>query len=399
MTDLKVVALGDCVRPVKTWNPLKVAGEDEFTYIDLSAVDQESKQIVGARNVSCAEAPSRARQLVEAGDVLVSTVRPNLNGVARVGIEHHGATVSTGFCVLRPVAETLDGGYAFQWVKSPSFVADMVSKATGASYPAVSDRIILESRLPLPSLPEQRRIAAILDQADALRAKRREALAQLDSLTQSIFIEMFGDPSHSTASFPTCSLDALLASPLQNGAYYPKETYSNDGVEMVHMSDAFNGLVKRGALKRVDCGDRDLIKYRLLESDILIARRSLTYEGAAKPCRVPASSEPLIFESSFIRVSPDLAKVTTEYLFRYLQNDRVRQRHIRPFVTQSTISGINQSNLEQVSVVVPPIDLQRVFETRIHGVETLKAIHLAAIAEADALFASLQHRAFTGLLS
>lgn len=190
MTDLKVVALGDCVRPVKTWNPLKTAGEDEFTYIDLSAVDQERKQIVEARNVACSEAPSRARQLVEAGDVLVSTVRPNLNGVALVGVEHHGATASTGFCVLRPTADKLDGGYAFQWVKSPSFVADMVSKATGASYPAVSDRIIFESRLPLPPLPEQRRIAVILDQADALRAKRRESLAQLESLTQALFVEM-----------------------------------------------------------------------------------------------------------------------------------------------------------------------------------------------------------------
>ena len=88
----------------------------------------------------------------------------------------------------------------------------------------------------------------------------------------------------------------------------------------------------------------------------------------------------------------------TEYLFRYLQNERVRQTHIRPFVTQSTISGINQSNLEQISVVVPPIDLQRDFAVRIQGVETLKATHLAALAECDALFASLQQRAFAGQL-
>ena len=72
----------------------------------------------------------------------------------------------------------------------------MVRRATGASYPAVSDRIVCESKVPLPPLDEQKRIAEILDKADALRAKRRAALAQLDILTQSIFLDMFGDPRH-----------------------------------------------------------------------------------------------------------------------------------------------------------------------------------------------------------
>jgi type I restriction enzyme S subunit len=181
----------------------------------------------------------------------------------------------------------------------------------GAGVPTLNRNLVHGEPIRVPPLPEQRRIAAILDQADALRTQRREALAQLNSLTQSIFIEMFGDPSRCAPSFPSASLDALLSSPLQNGAYYPKEIYSNDGVEMVHMSDAFNGIVKRGTLKRVDCSDRDISKYGLSDSDILIASRSLTYDGAAKPCRVPTSPEPLIFESSFIRISPDPKKVST----------------------------------------------------------------------------------------
>ena len=194
MSGWQAIPVGDLVEPVKTWNPLRANHEEVFDYIDLSAVDQAAKAILGVREVACGEAPSRARQLVSTGDVLVSTVRPNLNGIAKVNPELDGATASTGFCVLRPRPNLLSSSYLFHWVKSPQFVADMVSKATGASYPAVSDRIIFESAIAAPPLPEQRRIAAILDQADALRAKRREALAQLDSLTQSIFIEMFGDP-------------------------------------------------------------------------------------------------------------------------------------------------------------------------------------------------------------
>src|SRR5690606_17508580 len=167
-----------------------------------SAVDQDAKAVTGARKLACSEAPSRARQLVRAGDVLVSTVRPNLNGVALVPMELDGATASTGFCVLRPRAGQLDSRYLYHWVKSPRFVSDMARKATGASYPAVSDRIVWESKLPLPPLPEQRRIAEILDKADALRAKRRAALAHLDTLTQSIFLDMFGDPATNPKGWP-----------------------------------------------------------------------------------------------------------------------------------------------------------------------------------------------------
>jgi type I restriction enzyme S subunit len=159
----KTVALGDLVEPAKTWNPMRSPSDEVFDYIDLSAIDQDAKLIIGVREVSCGEAPSRARQLVACGDVLVSTVRPNLNGVARVPDQLNGATASTGFCVLRARESKFDSGYLFHWVKSPAFVADMVNKATGASYPAVSDRIIFDSRMPLPPLAEQRRIAEVLD--------------------------------------------------------------------------------------------------------------------------------------------------------------------------------------------------------------------------------------------
>jgi len=207
------IPIGRLVSQVLTWNPLKPGNEeDSFEYIDLSAIDQELKRITGARNILCAEAPSRARQLVRADDVLVSTVRPNLNGLAIVPSELDGATASTGFCVLRANREVLEPGYIFHWAKSPGFVANMVSLATGAGYPAVSDRIILDSGIPLPPLSEQRRIAAILDKADALRTKRREALAQLDRLAQAIFVEMFGDPAVNPKGWPVSCIGNLLES-------------------------------------------------------------------------------------------------------------------------------------------------------------------------------------------
>lgn len=399
MTAFAPVPLRKLVSEVSTWNPLKLGNEDEaFEYIDLSAIDQERKAITGARTVHCAEAPSRARQLVQEGDVLVSTVRPNLNGVAMVPPHLNHATASTGFCVIRANRAVLEPGYAFHWVKSPAFVSSMAAQATGASYPAVSDRIVLNSEIPLPPLSEQRRIAAILEKADSLRTKRREGLAQLDRLAQSIFIEMFGDPAGANPSANSVPLVELALGGFQNGAYFPKEAYSDSGVEMVHMSDAFGGIVRRGQLRRVTCDEEDLSKYSLEKSDVLIARRSLTYEGAAKPCRVPDSSEPLLFESSFIRIRPDLSKVSTLFLFHYLNNERVREKFVRPFVTQSTISGINQANLAKVPVLLPPSTLQRKFELAVASLEGLSLEQCRSAAGLDQLFVCAQDLAFRGEL-
>ena len=183
-----MATVGTLTEPVPKRAPTGSDGES-FTYVDLSSVDQQLKQIVTPTDVPVVEAPSRARQVVATGDVLVSTVRPNLNGVATVPAELDGATASTGFCVLRPNPRTLDGRYLFHWVRSPRFISSMVRLSTGASYPAVSDRIVKSSAMPLPPLEEQRRIAAILDKADELRAKRRAALHQLDRIGAVVEVE------------------------------------------------------------------------------------------------------------------------------------------------------------------------------------------------------------------
>ena len=190
---LKEYPIGDYVGKCQTWNP-KSSGVGSFDYIDLSSVDKDTKSIASIERYECSDAPSRARQLVETDDVLVATVRPNLNGAALVNGAHHGMTASTGYCVLRPDKDKLDSRFLFHWVKTGVFVQRMVDVATGANYPAVSDAKIKASKIPLPPLAEQKRIAGILDAADALRAKRREALAQLDTLLQSTFLDMFGDP-------------------------------------------------------------------------------------------------------------------------------------------------------------------------------------------------------------
>jgi type I restriction enzyme S subunit len=113
---------------------------------------------------------------------------------------------------------------------------------------------------------------------------------------------------------------------------------------------------------------------------------------------IPKGGEPLIFESSFIRVTPEPTKAAVLYLFYYLSNQRVREQQIERFVTQSTISGINQSNLRQLPVTVPPLKLQQEFVERVLSLKKAQQSSLVSLHNLGALFASLQHRAFRGEL-
>lgn len=209
MSRLLLRRLGDFVDPVSKWNPTFQAANNTFTYIDISAVDQKTKTIGSPQTLQVADAPSRARQIVRSQDALVSTVRPNLNAVASVPNELNGAIASTGFTVLRPTAGKLHHRYLHHLTRSNDFINYLVSQATGASYPAVSDRIVKDTLVYIPPIGEQCRIAAILDRADTIRRKRQRALSLADDFLRSSFLDIFGHPVTNAKNWPWSNLGSL----------------------------------------------------------------------------------------------------------------------------------------------------------------------------------------------
>lgn len=394
MSGRQQVAIRDVVRPVGTHNPARASSSAEFVYIDLSAVDQDRKVIAGARQVACSEAPSRARQLVVTNDVLVSTVRPNLNGVACVSQEMDGATASTGFCVLRPDAARIDAAYLFQWVKTSDFVADMVRKATGASYPAVSDRIVLDSCIPLPSLSAQRRIAEVLDRTDALRTKRRDALAQLDSLTQSIFLDMFGNPVTNPLNWPVARFRDACERVTVGIVVQPASYYQTAGVPALRSLNVKPGMIVMDNLVYFSKEDNatKLKKSRLKSGDIVLVRSGQPGTAAVVP---PELDDVNAIDLLIATPDPDQADSTYLCAFFNSQGGRTLALSAQRGQIQK---HLNVGSLNEALVPSPPLALQRKFAERITVVETLKATHCTALAELDALFASLQHRAFRGEL-
>jgi type I restriction enzyme, S subunit len=381
--------IGDLVEKCHTWNP-KASDAGSFDYIDLSSIDKDTKCIASIERHECSEAPSRARQIVEAGDVLVATVRPNLNGVALVNGTQQGMTASTGYCVLRPNEDKLDARFLFHWVKTGVFVQRMVDVATGANYPAVSDAKVKASTIPLPPLAEQKRIAGILDAADALRAKRRESLAQLDALIQSAFIDMFGDPfgdgvveEHVPFSELTERITYGFTSPM---------SHLESGIPILTAKNILDGVLDLDKVHYAGQDEFDALtaKSKPNPGDVLI-----TKDGSIGRCAVVPEIGQVCINQSVALVIPDRSVVISEYVSAYVRCSPVQQR-IQRMGKGNALKHLQITELANFPTIIPPLDLQRHFADIVKSIGQQKASQRAHLDELDALFASLQSRAFKG---
>ena len=320
MSAFREEKIGDLITRVSVWNPVQEAANDYIRYVDLSSVDSTTKSIVNCHQLLGSVAPSRARQLVAASDILVSTVRPNLNGVAMVPAELDGVTVSTGFCVLRSNLNRVYPRYLFQWIKSPSFVRDMVRKATGASYPAVSDKIVFESKIPLPSIERQRQIATVLDAADMLSLKRRTAIGMLDPIVQSIFIELFGDPSINPKRWPAIPLAEVVneGTIVTYGIVQAGEECPG-GVPYIRTGDIIDGKIVVEGLRHTtaEIASR-FTRSRVAANDIVMSIRATVGTTAVVPEQLDGAN----LTQGTARISPG-KQTELLYLLNYLRTSAI----------------------------------------------------------------------------
>ena len=139
-------------------------GDAEIKYIDISSINNRRNTMTGFTKYKMSNAPSRARQHVQFGDIIISTVRPNLKNVAMVSMDSDNLVASSGFCVLRPKKCTSE--FLMAIVCSDRFTDAMVNVVTGANYPAIKNSDVLNYCVPLPSEEQQRQFANFVTQVD-----------------------------------------------------------------------------------------------------------------------------------------------------------------------------------------------------------------------------------------
>jgi type I restriction enzyme S subunit len=265
----------------------------------------------------------------------------------------------------------------------------MVRESTGASYPAVSDRIIKASPIPLPPMDEQRRIAAILDKADGLRRKRRQTMAMLDAIPRSIFIEMFGDPVGNPMGFPLHPLGALGT--LDRGV--SKHRPRNDptllgGVHpLIQTGDVANsgGYIRSYTSTYSDLGLKQSKKWPAGTLCITIAANIAETGILTFPACFPDSVVGFTHKSNAII---EFVRVWLSFLRSTLEQS----------APASAQKNINLKTLRELSIPLPPLDQIAVFESQLKMHSCTEGALCKASNYLDTLFASLQHRAFCGQL-
>ncbi len=185
----KQVLINDVCLKQEFYNP-ENSPDKEFIYIDISAINSSSYSIITdkIKRIKGADAPSRARKKISAGDIIFSTVRPNLKRIAEIPEDLDGAIVSTGFTVLKPDDEKVNRKYFSLTTCSGITTKQVLPRIRGANYPAVTDKDIFETKIPLPPLPEQQKIVSKLNTIQdykKLLLKQKNLLQELfDSVLQ-----------------------------------------------------------------------------------------------------------------------------------------------------------------------------------------------------------------------
>ena len=380
------IARGGSPRPIDAYI---TDADDGINWISIADASDSSKYIERTKRRIRPEGAIRSRAVVP-GDLLLT----NSMSFGRPYIMRTTGCIHDGWLVLAKKREGIDQDFFYRLLGSETVYAAFARLAAGATVKNLNIDLVRGVSLPVPPLPEQRRIAAILDQADALRAKRRETLAQLDSLTQSIFIEMFGNYRTGGIPWPIRPVEDIAVDMTIGLVRSAAEFGPDFDVPYVRMNAiGQHGEFLPNLVMRTVVNESEFERYELRPGDLLFNTRN-SRELVGKTALFRESGR-YVFNNNLMRIR-FRDGVHAEYVAAAFQTPYIQQELATRKAGTTSVFAIYARELKTVPVPVPPFSLQQLFATRIQAVDSLKTTHRAAMAELDALFASLQHRAFSG---
>jgi type I restriction enzyme S subunit len=368
-----------------------------FDYIDISAVDNTAKQIVGSRRLLGKEAPSRARQLVRKGDVLVATTRPNLNAVALVGDANDGHVASTGFSILRSKPGLLPG-FLFLWVQSPKFVERISFLVQGALYPAVTDQQVRDLTMPLPSVTEQRQIVAALDAQLAAATRARAAVAaQLEAaprVDEAVLRDLFVSATWSREALG--DLARITGGIQKTPDRFPVSFHR----PFLTVRNVQRNSLDLSVVERFEVRPDELEKYRLAPGDLLIVEGNGSRDHIGRNALFPdGMPEEWIHQNHIIRVRLNRARLMPEFVSAFLNSDVGRAQMLKKAETTSGLYTLSTAKVASLDVPVPSLaeqaNIVRDLQARSAATQRLIAALREKLAALDILPARLLARAFT----
>lgn len=381
---MTTVALGDVVA---VRSSLVDPAEDkyaDFPHIGPDTIERHTGRLLSYTTIRESGVQS-GKYRFEAGDVLYSKIRPNLNKVALVNFE---GLCSADMYALQVDSTAITEAFLQHLLRSRLFVGYATNLSSRANIPKLNRVQLLRFQFDLPPLDEQRRIAAILDHADGLRALSSFAVSKIDQMEQSIFLEMFGNPISNPHSYPFEKLG--MVGTLDRGV--SKHRPRNDP----DLLDGPYPLIQTGDVAR---SGGTIATYTATYSEKGLAQSKMWPAGtlcitiAANIAQTGVLAFDACFPDSVVGFTAD--ESTTVYVRTWLT---FLQATLEAAAPQSAQRNINLAILRDLPVPLPPlVDRQRFCE-RLRAIQNIRSSATLGRQQSDYLFGSLQVRAFSGQL-
>jgi type I restriction enzyme, S subunit len=345
---------------------------------------------VGPKHVS-----QLKRHTLVAGDVVYSR-RGDVTRFAVVTKAEAGWLCGTGSIRIRLNCPEIEVGYVRRYLQQEAVGKWLKHHAKGVTMPNLNTDVIRALPFVYPPLAEQRRIAEVLDRAEALRANRRAALVQLDSLAQSLFLGLFGDTRKERTRWPTVPLEEIVRQTKLGLVRGSQEFGPEFPFPYVRMNAITrNGELELGGVQRTHATEAEIEAYRLEPGDFLFNTRN-SEELVGKTALFRGNGLHL-FNNNLMRIR-FAAQADPEFVAAAFKTAFVQYELSLRKSGTTNVFAIYYKDLRSLPLPLPPIELQHEFARRVGAVEKLKTAQRVSLAEMDALFASLQHRAFRGEL-
>jgi type I restriction enzyme S subunit len=386
------VRLDDCSRIVagatpstsvdEYWNgDICWATPKDLSNLESPYLDDTPRKITQSGLENC------AAEILPVNSVLFSSRAP----IGLVAINRVPTATNQGFKNFIPDTSKLLPEFLFHWLRAKRAYLDNLGN--GATFKEVSKATVSRIEIELPTVAEQKKIATILDAGEALQAKRKQALAKLDTLTKSLFIDLFGDPSTNPKDWPIRNIGELLES----------ATYgTSEKSEMIGEFPVLrmNNITRTGEMDFTDLKfmnlDASLYDRYLVRAGDILFNRTNSAELVGKT-GIFREAKPMAYAGYLIRL-----RVTQdndpEFLAAFLNSGYSKKvlRHMCKSIIG--MANINATEIQAMKIPQPPLSLQQEFARQVTVLQKLKAVQHLSLSKLNTLFASLQSRAFKGEL-
>lgn len=384
MSALEKIALGEIMASkIGSVDPSKFRDE-VFDLYSIPAFDSGKPEIVEGHKIGS------AKQIVQPGDVLLSKIVPHIRRSWIVGENQGRRLIGSGeWIVFR--SKKVHPEYLRHVLVADPFHVQFMSTVSGVGGSLLRARPaqVASIEIPLPPLDEQRRIAAILDKADAIRRKRQESIRLTEEFLRSTFLEMFGDPVMNPKGWEVRKFSDVGSLDRGVSKHRPRNAPELLGgpYPLIQTGDVANsgGYIRNHKSTYSEIG---------LKQSKMWPVGTLCITIAANIAKTGILTFDACFPDSVVGFSPN-AQTTTEYVQYWLG---FLQKILEDTAPESAQKNINLEILRNLEIPLPPIDLQRQFSKQLNNVQEMKAKQIAGVVSVDTFFNSLTHRAFRGEL-